>query len=107
MANKKEKLSPETIAKIKATKEAVKIHQITENYRIVGRRDEFTPEEKKVNKTTGEVTWSSLGHHTKLGSSILSISVHITRDHIDDLLYVASQLDRIEAIALEMNGKQL
>ncbi len=108
---KRGKLTPEEKARraeqraAKKAENPPKIHQITDNYRIVGRRDEFTPEERKVNKVTGEERWDPLGHHTKLGSAIDSISTHVTRDNLDDLLYVASQLDRIEEVANEINNK--
>jgi hypothetical protein len=99
------KMTEEIIAKIKATKEDVKIHMVTENYRVVGRRCEFTPEEKKVNKVTGEVTWEPLGHHTEFGSSIVSISKHVTRDHLDELLYVAGQLEEIKELCKKIDSK--
>jgi hypothetical protein len=95
---KKGKLSPEEKAR-RAEENAPKIHMITDNYRIVGRKDEFTPEEKKVNKVTGVETWQSLGHHTQLGSAVDSIAVHVTRDNLDDLLYACGQLDEIKEIA--------
>jgi hypothetical protein len=98
---KKGKLSPEEKERRKALRaeNPPKIHMITDNYRIVGRRDEFTPEEKKVNSITGDVTWKPLGHHTKLGSAVDSIAVHVTRDNLDDLLYACGQLDEIKEIA--------
>jgi hypothetical protein len=101
MANRKGKLSPEEKARRKALRaeNPPKIHMVTDNYRVVGRHDEFTPEEKKVNSVTGEETWKSLGHHTQLSSSIDSIAIHVTRDHMDDLLYVSQQLEEIKEIA--------
>lgn len=98
-------MTEETKAKIKATKEDVKIHHITEKYRVVGRKDEFTIEEKKKNKTTGEEIWEPMGHHIKLGSSISSISRHVVRDSMDDLLYVSGQLDRIEEVCNRIDNK--
>lgn len=97
-------MTEETKAKIKATKEDVKIHHITEKYRVVGRKDEFTLEEKKKNKA-GEETWETIGHHIKLGSSISSISRHVVRDSMDDLLYVSGQLDKIEEICNRIDSK--
>lgn len=100
----KKVMTEETKAKIKASRENVKIHNITDKYRVVGRKDEFTPEEKKVNKD-GVETWEPMGHHIKLGSSINSLSRHLTRDALDDLVYVSGQLDRIEEICNRIDKK--
>lgn len=82
--------------RLKREQNPPKIHQITRDYRVVGRDVCFTLERL----SHGE--WKMIGHHTELKNAIISVSKHVTRDHMDDLVYVANQLEEIKQLCLKM-----
>lgn len=99
------KMTEETKAKIKASKENVKIHQITKKYRIVARESYLTMEKLKINDKTKESYWDAIGYHTELSWAIVSVSKHVVRDDIEDLMYVSEQLEEIKKLCNKMiNG---
>lgn len=107
MANTKGKLTEEEKA-LRAELRAAnppKIYQITPNYRIVGKTECFVLEQRKISQK-GEEKWEVLGYHTELGNAIISVSKHVTRDHIDELLFVASQLEDIKKLCIELNKEK-
>jgi hypothetical protein len=78
------------------------IYQITPDFRIVG-GNEFTPEEKKVSES-GVSRWETMGHCSELGNAIYYIAKRgVAREHLNEILFVASQLENIEKVCMEIN----
>lgn len=103
----KKTVSPEQAAKRKATMETRRtIHMVTENYRVIGIAESYNPEERKISKG-GIERWEPMGYHSDLWNAINAIAKHVSRVHMDDLIFVATQLDEIKAICMELRGKVL
>ena len=93
-------MTEEVKAKIKASRENVKIHNITDKYRVVGRSEYLTLEKKGKDDN-----WGVVGYHTELSHAIVSVSKHVVRDDIDDLVHVSGQLEEIKKLCTQLLNK--